>query len=129
MGELIRRAVPESLPDVGVDRWLGAEGRALRSSLAEPAPNPDACKRTTNPHHSLLSRKIFGRLLVLLDNPDRVTYMDNLHKYDAVMDRHLRHPKLLTALSELLGTDIDAFQVRFPAPFAKCFAHRGYWLG
>jgi len=91
MGSLIRKAVPESLPAVGVDRWLSSEGQALRESLGEAAPEADAY------------------------NPDRVTYIDNLHKYDAALDRHLRHPKLLTALSELLGDDIDAFQVRFGA--------------
>ena len=86
MGELLRRAVEERLPDVGVDRWLSAEGEALRSSLGAAAPTPDEL------------------------NPHRVTYIDNLHKHHPLLDAHLRCPKLLTALSELLGEDIDAFQ-------------------
>eukprot|EP01052_Picozoa_sp_SAG31_P021402 SAG31_NODE_1654_length_7621_cov_3.273597_1_plen_173_part_00 len=86
MGSLLRRAVPEELPDVGVDRWLSEEGLALRKSLGVPAVVPDAY------------------------NPDRVTYMDNLQKHDPLLDAHLRHPKLLNMLSELLGDDIDAFQ-------------------
>lgn len=86
MGGLLQKAVPEQLPDVGVDRWLGAEGQALRHSLGVTDPEPDAY------------------------NPARVTYIDNVHKYDPVFDRHLRHPRLLRALSELLGDDIDAFQ-------------------
>jgi hypothetical protein len=86
MGGLLRKAVPEHLPDVGVDRWLSAEGQALRRSLGVRDPAPDAY------------------------NPSRVTYIDNIHKYSPVIDRHLRHPRLLRGLSELLGEDIDAFQ-------------------
>ena len=52
MGGLLQKAVPEQLPDVGVDRWLGAEGQALRHSLGVTDPEPDAY------------------------NPARVTYID-----------------------------------------------------
>ena len=86
MGVLLRKAVPERLPDVGVDRWLSKEGQTLRRSLGVEDPEPDAY------------------------NPSRVTYIDNVHKYSPVLHRHLRHPRLLRGLSELLGEDIDAFQ-------------------
>lgn len=43
-------------------------------------------------------------------NPDRVTYVDNLHTHDAAFDAHLRDRKLVLLLAELLGDDIDCYQ-------------------
>ena len=84
--DLLQRAVPQGLPDVGRDRWLGEEGRALERALGRAPAVPDTA------------------------NPDRVTYIDNLQKWQPRLGAHLRSPKLLSALSELLGPDIDAFQ-------------------
>ena len=46
-------------------------------------------------------------------NPGRVTYVNDVHAVDATMELHMRDPRLLSAISPLLGGDIDGYQQAF----------------
>jgi hypothetical protein len=46
-------------------------------------------------------------------NPGRVTYINDVHAVCPEMERHMRSPRLLRALSCLLGDDIDGYQQAF----------------
>eukprot|EP01046_Picozoa_sp_COSAG06_P037741 COSAG06_NODE_4290_length_4394_cov_4.272643_1_plen_432_part_00 len=44
-------------------------------------------------------------------NPHRVAQVDDFHKMDSAIEGHMRCPRMTNALTELLGADIDAYQV------------------
>jgi ectoine hydroxylase-related dioxygenase (phytanoyl-CoA dioxygenase family) len=113
-GGILRRAVPDQLPSVGRDAWIDAGNEKVQEVLA--ARRSAAAAAAAADHGN--SKKGLNPLLWAANdpdrvdafNPDRVTYLDNLHTHDAAFDRHLRDPKLVLLLSELLGEDIDCYQ-------------------
>ena len=98
--QVLRRAVPDQLPSVGRDSWADAENKNAQEVLA--------ARRSAGSSNPLWAANDPGTQDLF--NPDRVTYIDNLHTHHADFDRHLRDPKLVLLLSELLGGDIDCYQ-------------------
>lgn len=43
-------------------------------------------------------------------NPGRVRYLNDAFAVDATLEAHMRDPRLLDAVSQLLGPDVDAYQ-------------------
>ncbi len=60
-------------------------------------------------------------------NPNRIIYVNDMHLHDDRLDAHLRDGRLLGAVSDLIGTDIDAYQAcTITKPARSDFEYHGW---